>query len=96
MKDEKSSIDQMKGTKTSKGYIESLENSVASSARTVKSKKTIRHMERNDSKGKEKEKTVNLIGLNEKLIEERMKRVGRFPANSPMDKAKETVRGISR
>ena len=47
------------------------ESSVASSLKTINSsKKTNQHKERNNSKRKEKEKPINLIELNEKLIEE--------------------------
>ena len=44
----------------------------------------------------QEEKTVNLTELNEKLIEEVVKRVGRFSTNSLMDKAEEAMKGISR
>ena len=37
-----------------------------------------------------------MIELNEKLIEEVMKKVERFPTNSLMDKAEEAMKGISR
>ena len=71
----------------------------ASSLKTVNNnRKTSQHKERNNSKRKEKEKeiVINLIELNEKMIKEVVRRVGRIPTNSPMDKAKKAMRGISK
>ena len=58
-KDENSSTDQRKETKedrktkASESDTESLENSVASSSRTVNNKKTLRHVEKINSRGKD-------------------------------------------
>ena len=65
------------------------ENLAASSSKTVNSnKKANQHEEMNDSKRKEKEKekTTTLMELQEKIIEEVVRRVGRILTNSPMDK----------
>ena len=67
------------------------------SSKTVNSsKKTSRHEERNNSKRKEKEKekVISLMELNEKMIEEVVRRVGRIPTNSPMDKVEEAIRAL--
>ena len=71
----------------------------ASSSKTVNSsKKANRYEDMNNSKKKEKEKekAVNLMELNEKIIEEVVRRVGKIPTNKPMDKAKKAMRGISK
>lgn len=98
---EKSSNDQRKRTeegrkaKMSKGDIESPEDSVALSSRTINSGRTVQHVERDNARGKEKEKEINLMKLNEKLIKEVVKIIRRFSTNSPMDKAEEAMKGIS-
>ena len=51
---------------------------------------------KNNSKRKEKEKTISLMELNEKMIEEVIRRLERIPTGNPMDKAEEAIRGISK
>ena len=69
------------------------------SSKTINnSRRTSRQEEKSNYKRKEEEaeKAVNQIELNEKMIEEVVQRIGRIPTGSPMDKAEEAMRGISR
>ena len=75
------------------------ESSATSSSKTASSsKKTNENEEKSSAKQKEAEKkrVVNEIKMNEKMIEEVIRRMGRIPAGSPEDKAEEAMRGISK
>ena len=75
------------------------ESSAASSSKTINSsRRTSRQEEKSNYKRKEKEaeKAIKPIELNEKMIEEVVRRIGKIPTGSPMDKAEEAMRGISK
>ena len=75
------------------------ESSATSSLKTANSsRRTDQSEEKTPAKHKEEERkrVINEIKLNEKMIEEVIRKMGRIPAGSPEDKAEEAMRGISK
>ena len=97
---EKSFVDRRKNTKegkkarVSENSTESPEDLVASSSRTISSRKIVRHPEKSNLKEEGKKKPMNLAELSKRFIKEVGRRIGRVSTNSPMDKALEAMRRI--
>ena len=82
--------------KLNEGETETPKYFVGSSSKIVNSRRIVRHVEKNYQKIEEKKKVIDLEELSKRFIKEVDQRIGRFSANSPTDKAMETMKGISK
>ena len=82
--------------KVNKEEYEFPEDYVQLSSRNFSGKRTLRKTKKHHLKIEEKRNMFGSEELSERLIEEVAKRIGRAPTNTPIDKALEAMREISK